>query len=222
MTVFTSLLLTDHRPQSTAHPNPLACISHLVVQSLSRAENILVAEPRRGRRGLVLCSRRRAQKSPRRPCCFHPSGSTPVQAFPQLRPSQGPTLAESRSRAPHGKFLFNVSPLAGTMKGGLCFLCSLSVGRGHGQATGTRPDNRLLLARCSRVSIAIVIPQLPCRDGPGVRDDGSDSAQWHRETAVLVLLPYRSAVPGHGQRTCMHKRGTPGIYTRLPSATWDI
>ncbi|KAK1503767.1 hypothetical protein CABS01_09156 [Colletotrichum abscissum] len=191
MLVSISSLLTDHRPQSTTHPNPLGCMYFVLGSTISVAGGEYSGSRAPSRTpGLVLCSRRRAQKSPRRPCCFRPPGSTLVQAFPQLRPSQGPTLAESRSRAPHGKSLFNVSPLAGTMKGGLCFLCSLSVGRGHGQVTGTRPDNRLLLARCSRVSIAIVIPQLPCRDGPGVGDDGSDSAQWLRETAVLVLLPY--------------------------------
>lgn len=89
-----------------------------------------------------------------------------------------------------------------------------------------RPDNRLLLARCSRVSIAIVIPQLPCRDGPGVRDDGSDSAQWLRETAVLVLLPYGSHVSEHVCTNEVPHVSTLGSHLQLGTSgclcRWDV
>ncbi|OHE91535.1 hypothetical protein CORC01_13184 [Colletotrichum orchidophilum] len=74
----------------------------------------------------------------------------------------------------------------------------------HGES-GTRPDNRLLLTRYSRVPMAIVIPRLPCRDGPGVRDDGSDSTQGIGRRQCCLLPWSWAAVSRTYQHVCKNK-----------------
>lgn len=114
----------QHKTQTIAHWNPLVVSRRTI--SVAGGEYFGSRAPFVTPVGASVVLNARAQKSPRSLCSFGPLGSTPAQAFLRLRPSQGPTLGESRSRAPHGKSLFAVlPPLAGTMgRGGICFFVS--------------------------------------------------------------------------------------------------
>ncbi|KAF6831928.1 hypothetical protein CPLU01_06445 [Colletotrichum plurivorum] len=168
---------TSFIPRTVAHSNPLVVVSRRTI-SVAGGEYFGSRAPSRPP-GLVLCSTTRGLRSPRGAyAVFVQWDRLQRKHSLRLRPSQGPTDGESRSRALHGKSLSaNLAPWAAP-RAPVAFASLSPV---SGRCRGCRRRSEEDLGKASNViaqmqSMAVGNARLPRRDGAGPRDDGSERA----------------------------------------------